>query len=251
MALGAIAVALYLFSVEKPTPTYTYRIINRYPHDRSAYTQGLVFQDGIFYEGTGLKGHSTLRRVDPETGAILQLYALPDQFFGEGIAILGKNLFQLTWQSHVGFVYDKDNFQLLRTFPYPGEGWGLTHDGKRLIMSDGTAALRFLDPQTLEETGRIEVYDDNSPVDRLNELEYVAGKVYANVWQTDRIARINPRTGRVTGWIDLTGLLQPEDYSQPVDVLNGIAYDKERGRLFVTGKFWPAVFEIEIVRAHD
>jgi glutamine cyclotransferase len=231
----------------EPIPTHTYKITNIYPHDRNAFVEGLIFQDGIFYEGTGLEGRSTLRQVDPETGQILKLYALPAQFFGEGITILGKNLFQLTWRSHVGFVYDKDSFQLRRTFSYPGEGWGLTHDGQRLIMSDGTATLHFLNPQTLEETGQIRVYDDNGPVTRLNELEYIQGQVYANIWKTDRIARINPRTGQVTGWIDLTGLLGAEDYSQPVDVLNGIAYDAEGDRLFVTGKFWPKVFEIELV----
>jgi glutaminyl-peptide cyclotransferase len=232
---------------EKPITIYTYKIRNIYPHDRDAFTQGLVFQDGIFYEGTGLVGRSTLRQVDPETGAILKLYALPAQYFGEGIAILGNKLFQLTWRSRVGFVYDKDSFQLLRSFNYPSEGWGLTHDGRRLIMSDGTATLHFLNPETLEETGQIEVHDDNGPVTRLNELEYIKGQVYAHIWRTDRIATISPHTGQVTGWIDLAGLLSPEDYIQPVDVLNGIAYDAERDRIFVTGKLWPKVFEIELV----
>jgi glutamine cyclotransferase len=244
---GPLPTRIAASPTNKAIPTYSYKVTNVCPHDGNAYTEGLVFQDGILYEGTGLVGRSTLRQVSPETGSILKLYALPDQFFGEGITILGNKLFQLTWRSHVGFVYDKDSFQLLGFFNYPSEGWGLTHDGKRLIMSDGTATLHFLNTETLEETGQIVVHDDNGPVTSLNELEYIEGQVYANVWKTDRIATINPHTGQVTGWIDLIGLLSPEDYGQPVDVLNGIAYDAERDRIFVTGKFWPKVFEIEVV----
>jgi glutamine cyclotransferase len=228
-------------------PVYTYKTINTYPHDPNAYTQGLVFEDGILYEGTGLRGRSTLRKVVLETGDVWQLYALPAQFFGEGVTVFGDRIIQLTWQSNVGFVYDKNSFALLQEFHYPTEGWGLTHDGERLIMSDGTPTLHFLDPETLEEIGRIEVYDQDSPVPKLNELEYIQGEIYANVWQTDRIARIDPHTGQVVGWIDLSGLLSPEDYSQPLDVLNGIAYDSKNDRLFVTGKLWPKLFEIELV----
>ncbi len=228
-------------------PIYSYSIVNAYPHDPDAFTQGLVFEDGVLYEGTGLLGRSTLRRVELETGAILQIRELPGQFFGEGITIYGNEIIQLTWQSNVGFVYDKSSFELLQEFNYSTEGWGITHDGKRLIMSDGTSTLHLLDPQTFEEIGQLEVFDNDGPVTRLNELEYIQGEIYANVWQTDRIARISPDTGRVIGWVDLGGLLTAEDRSEPVDVLNGIAYDTEADRLFVTGKLWPKLFEIEVL----
>jgi glutamine cyclotransferase len=230
----------------EPIPVYTYQIVNTYPHDRNAYTQGLIFEEGILYEGTGRWGRSTLRKVELGTGNVLQLYSLPDQFFGEGVTVFGDKIFQLTWKSHLGFVYDKESFELLQEFEYPTEGWGITHDGERLIMSDGTSTLHFLEPETLEEIGQIDVHDNDGPVIRLNELEYIRGEIYANVWQTDRIARIDPGTGQVTGWIELAGLLSPEDRSQPVDVLNGIAYDAEHDRLFVTGKLWPKLFEIEL-----
>jgi len=229
-------------------PIYTYEVVNAYPHDPAAFTQGLFyFDDGVLYEGTGIRGRSTLRKVKLETGEVLQLYALPGHLFGEGITLYGEHIIQLTWQSHTGFVYDRATFDLLREFHYPGEGWGITHDGERLIVSDGTASLTFWDPESLEAIGQIEVHDVNGPVTRLNELEYVQGEIYANVWQTNRIARIDPTTGRVTGWIDLTGLLSLEGYDKPVDVLNGIAYDAENDRLFVTGKLWPKLFEIRLV----
>ena len=228
-------------------PVYTYKVVNTYPHDRNAFTQGLVFEDGTLYEGTGRRGRSTLRRVELETGDILQIRELPAQFFGEGVTIYGNKIIQLTWQSNIGFVYDKDSFEPLQEFHYPTEGWGITHDGERLIMSDGTSTLHFLDPETLEEVSRIEVYDNDGPMTRLNELEYIQGEIYANVWQTDRIARISPQTGQVTGWIELKGLLSAEDRSEPVDFLNGIAYDAENGQLFVTGKLWPRLFEIELI----
>jgi glutamine cyclotransferase len=228
-------------------PVYSYNIVNTYPHDPDAFTQGLVFEDGVLYEGTGLLGHSTLRRVELETGDILQIRELADQFFGEGITIYGDKIIQLTWQSNIGFVYDKNSFELLQQFNYSTEGWGITHDGEHLIMSDGTSTLHFLDPQTFEEISQLAVFDDNGPVTKLNELEYVQGEIYANVWQTDRIARIDPGTGQVVGWVDLGGLLTAEDRSEPVDVLNGIAYDAEADRLFVTGKLWPKLFEIELI----
>jgi glutamine cyclotransferase len=232
-------------------PAYTYQIVNTYPHDRGAFTQGLVFEQGLLYEGTGLNGESTLRRVDLETGQVLQLRKLPEQFFGEGIALVGDKIVQLTWKSRLGFVYDKDSFERLDTFTYPTEGWGLTYDGQRLIMSDGTATLHFLDPNTYLETGRVQVHDGPTPITRLNELEYIGGEVWANVWQTDDVVRINPDTGQVVGWINLAGLLRPEDFQSPVppSVLNGIAYDREHGRLFVTGKRWPKLFEIELIPA--
>lgn len=228
-------------------PVYTYVIANIYPHDRDAFTQGLVFEDGFLYEGTGLYGHSTLRRVDLETGNILQVHELSDEYFGEGITIYEDKVIQLTWKSNTGFIYDKNTFELLREFSYPTEGWGITHDGERLIMSDGTSTLYFLNPQTFERTGHIEVFDQDGPVTRLNELEYIKGEVYANVWQTDRIARIAPETGRVIAWVDLQGLLTAEDRLERVDVLNGIAYDAQNDRLFVTGKWWPKLFEIKLV----
>ena len=227
--------------------TFTYKVVNAYPHDRNASTQGLVFENGVLYEGTGQRGRSTLRRVELASGDVLQIRKVPDRLFGEGITIFGERVIQLTWQSGVGFVYDKSSFELLEEFNYPTEGWGITYDGKRLIMSDGTSTLRFLDATAFEEIGRIEVRDKDKPVTRLNELEYVQGEIYANVWKTDRIARIAPDTGDVIGWIELAGLLSPEDRSGPVGVLNGIAYDAENDRLFVTGKLWPWLFEIELV----
>jgi glutamine cyclotransferase len=206
-----------------------------------------VYVDGVLYEGTGLNGRSSLRRVDLESGKVLQRRDLAREYFGEGIAVFGKRIIQLTWQSRVGFVYDRESFALQRQFSYRTEGWGLTHDGKSLIMSDGTATLRWLDPETFAETRSVVVRDQNGPVVRLNELEYIRGEIYANIWQTDRIARIDPQTGRVTGWIDLRGLLSLEDrQSSDADVLNGIAYDAANDRLFVTGKLWPKLFEIEL-----
>jgi len=229
------------------TPVYGYRIVSTYPHDPNAWTQGLVFEEGVLYEGTGLLEQSTLRKVALETGTVLKYQRLADHFFGEGITIYGDRIIQLTWQSNVGFVYDRESFRRLRQFRYPTEGWGLTHDGERLIMSDGTATLHFLDSQTLKETAQVEVHGDKGPVGRLNELEYVNGEVYANVWGTEFIARIDPQTGRVVGWIDLTGLWQALGPVQRLDVLNGIAYDRQGDRLFVTGKLWPKLFEIELV----
>ena len=228
-------------------PVYTYKIVSVYPHARDAFTQGLVFEDGVLYEGTGLRGQSTLRRVALDTGQVMQLHRVPARFFGEGVTVYGDRIIQLTWQSHIGFVYDRSSFAPLREFSYPTEGWGLTHDGEKLIMSDGTSTLYFLSPETFEEIGRVAVRDDNQPVTRLNELEYIRGEIYANVWGTDRIARIQPQTGEVVGWIDLSGLLSEEDRSTPVNVLNGIAYDREGDRLFVTGKLWPKLFEIDLV----
>ena len=227
-------------------PTFTYRVVRSYPHDRQAYTQGLVFHDGVLYEGTGLNGQSSIRKVRLETGEVLQIRPLDRKYFGEGIAIVGKDLFQLTWQTEIGFVYDLATFDSRRTFSYAGEGWGLTYDGKRLIMSDGSPTLRFLDPATLKETGRLTVRDRGVPVEDLNELEVVRGEILANVYQAKRIARISPKTGQVTAWIDLGGLLSSRD-AAGADVLNGIAYDAAKDRLFVTGKLWPRLFEIQIV----
>jgi glutaminyl-peptide cyclotransferase len=232
-----------------PPPGYGYSVIRSYPHDPRAFTQGLIFHNGFFYEGTGLNQRSSLRKVKVETGEVVQNKALPDQYFGEGITDWKGSLLQLTWQSEIGFVYDLKSFEQTKTFSYKGEGWGLTHDDTRLILSDGSAQLRFIDPATLKETGRITVRDAGTPVERLNELEFVKGEIFANIWQTDRIARISPKDGRVTGWIDLSGLLAPaERAGAGADVLNGIAYDAASDRLFVTGKLWPRVFEIKLVK---
>jgi glutaminyl-peptide cyclotransferase len=226
---------------------YQYRVVRSFPHDTRAFTQGLVYADGFFYEGTGLHGMSSVRKVEVASGRILKEIRLESSYFGEGITIFGDRIVEITWQSHVGFVYDKKTFLLLKRFTYPHEGWGITHDGKRLIMSDGTDVLHFLDPNDFRETAAIRVFDGQGPVGGLNELEYVRGAIYANVWPTDRIVVINPGTGRVIAWIDLKGLLAKED-SAGADVLNGIAYDARGDRLFVTGKLWPKVFELKIIK---
>jgi glutamine cyclotransferase len=228
------------------TTIHGFRIINTYPHDPEAFTQGLVFHKGYLYEGTGLHGHSTLRKVELKTGGILKSHRLPIEYFGEGITIWQNKLIQLTWQSHTGFIYDLQSFRLLRMFSYPTEGWGITCDGNNLIMSDGTAFLRFLDPRKFTVVKQIEVKDRGRPVPYLNELEYIKGEIFANVWDTGYIARISPQTGRVLGWIDLRGLYRLVDNGKRVDVLNGIAYDTKNNRLFVTGKFWPKLFEIRL-----
>jgi glutamine cyclotransferase len=248
--IAVSAVTLVLLGntpVDREPVHYTYNVVNTYPHDRAAFTQGLVFEDGYLYEGTGLYGQSTLRRVELETGNVTQLYSLPDQFFGEGITIFEEKIVQLTWKSGKGFVYDRSSFDLLQEFTYPTEGWGITHNGSVLIMSDGTATLYFLDPETFQTTGQVEVYDEE-PVTSLNELEYINGRVYANIWKKDQIAIINPETGKVTGWIDLSGI-NDEENQNIYTVLNGIAYDQNGDRLFVTGKMWSQLFEIEIVPA--
>ena len=235
-----------------PAPVSSYRVVHVFPHDAEAFTQGLVYLDGFLYEGTGLNGRSSIRKVRLENGEVLQIQKLDQQYFGEGIAIVANSLFELTWQTEVGFIYDRASFQRTGTFTYKGEGWGLTQDGKRLIMSDGTAYLRFIDPVTRKESSRIQVRDGGTPVERLNELEYVKGEVLANVWQTERIARISPSTGQVIGWIDMSGLLTAREAQMAEaagGVLNGIAYDAKEDRLFVTGKLWPKLFEIKVVES--
>ena len=232
---------------ETPTsPTrYGFRVVNTYPHDPGAFTQGLVYENGYLYEVTGLRGQSTLRRVDLNSGEVVQSLALNPELFGEGITLFGDRIIQLTLSAGLGFVYDRVSFTKLEEFSFTPEGWGITHDGRQLIMSDGTAELRFLDPDSFQETGRLLVTDDGIPVPMLNELEYVEGEIYANVWQTDRIVRISPDTGALIGWIDLTGLRAENPRA---GVLNGIAYDSEGQRLFVTGKNWPELFEISLIR---
>lgn len=228
------------------TPVYLCKIINTYPHDQNAFTQGLVLEKNHLYEGTGLYEHSSLRKIQLETGVILQIRNLSDQYFGEGITIYQDKIIQLTWKNKVGFVYDKDNFQKVQEFHYPTEGWGLTYDGEHLILSDGTSTLHFIDPETFEEIRQIQVFSNEGPVKHLNELEYVKGEIYANVWPTNLIALISPATGQVTGWIDVTELQNLES-NNPTSIPNGIAYDRENDRLFVTGKLWSKIFEIELV----
>ncbi len=227
--------------------TDSYRIVHTYPHDPDAFTQGLVFVGGQLYESDGRFGKSDLRMDDLQTGRALQETHLDPKYFGEGLTNWGSTLIQLTWQSHTAFVYDRFSFRLLRTLNYPWEGWGLTQDGKSLILSDGSADLHFLDPATMQELRHIAVRDKGRPVDQLNELEYIHGEIYANIWHTDRIARISPATGKVLGWVDLSGLLPPGSVSDPEAVLNGIAWDSEHNRLYVTGKLWPKLFEIQVV----
>lgn len=254
---GAMAVLLAaavflsrLYSHSPDTVTqWSYKIVNTYDHDPNAFTQGLVFEDGVLYEGTGLPARSELRKVELETGAVLQRLKLKDQYFGEGITILGDRIIQLTFQSRVGFVYNKETFELLREFKYPTEGWGITHDGKNLIMSDGTPMLYFLNPDTFAQVGKKMVFDQDTAVWGLNELEYVEGEIYANVWPGEQIVKIDPQSGQVTGWIDMKGLLDPDEQDNQIDVFNGIAYDTASSRLFVTGKFWPTLFEVKLVPA--
>ena len=248
MAIGFVTISGLAAGQRPPladVPIYTYKVQRVYPHDANAFTQGLQYADGVLYEGTGLNGRSSIRKVKLETGDVLQKRDLSAQYFGEGITVWKTELIQLTWQSGVAFVYDRDTFQEKRRFTYPGEGWGLTHDGTNLIMSDGSDRLRVLDPATFAERRRIQVMAGTTPVRNLNELEYVNGEVFANIWTTDFIARISPDTGQVLGYIDLNGLLTANE--RPSDgVLNGIAYDRERDRLFVTGKLWPKLFEIKV-----
>jgi glutamine cyclotransferase len=231
---------------ETNLPIYGYEIVRVYPHDPAAFTQGLQYVDGALYEGTGLNGRSSIRKVKLETGEVLQKRDITPQHFGEGITVWKNDLIELTWRSEIAFVYDRATFQERRSFKYTGEGWGLTHDGVNLVMSDGSDRLRLLDPATFAERRRIQVTAQGIPVRNLNELEFVNGEIFANIWQTDMIARI-ARDGRVAGWIDLTGLLSTSERGG-VDVLNGIAYDQSKDRLFVTGKLWPKLFEIKLIK---
>jgi len=231
-----------------PVAKLGYQVVNIWPHDPNAFTQGLVVLDGKVIESTGQEGRSSLRNVDLQTGRILNKIDVPEPFFAEGIALLNNKIYQLTWQHQLGFIYDAQSFERLGQFSYSGEGWGLTTDGQSLILSDGSNRIRFLDPDSFRVTKTIAVMDGKLPVDQLNELEFVNGEIYANIWHDDRIAAINPQSGRVTAWIDLAGLLQPGDVQDPEAVLNGIAYEQSSSRLFVTGKLWPRLFEIKIKR---
>jgi glutaminyl-peptide cyclotransferase len=231
---------------------YTFQIVRSFPHDAAAFTQGLEYHDGFLYEGTGLNGRSSLRKVRLETGEVLQKVELPAEFFGEGITLVKNEIIELTWKSQVGFIYNAADFHLVRRFSYPGEGWGLASNAKtnEIFMSDGTSEIRVLGADTLAEKRRIKVHDGDTSITELNELEFVEGEIFANIWQTNRIARISVRTGEVVGWIDLTGILSPIYRLESGAVLNGIAYDSTHKRLFVTGKLWPNLFEIRLVPKH-
>jgi len=232
---------------EEKTEVCNYEVVETYPHDPKAFTQGLIFDRGDLYESTGLNGQSTIRKVDLETGEVLEVKDLDDRYFAEGMTLWKDRLIQLTWVSKVGFVYDRQTLEQIATFTYPTQGWGLTHDGKELIMSDGSSVLYFLDADTYELVREIEVMDNGTSVAQLNELEFVNGEILANIWMSDRIARIDPKTGQVKGWIDLTGIYEPKTANKQDAVLNGIAYDEKEDRLFVTGKLWSKLFEIDTV----
>ncbi|MDA3915279.1 glutaminyl-peptide cyclotransferase [Oleiagrimonas sp.] len=247
--VGTLALLAFAGTCWAAIPVYGYKVVHVYPHDTSAYTEGLFYRHGFIYESSGHFGTSTLRKVQLDTGKVVQLRHVPPQYFGEGIVAWKNRLIQLSWKSGTGFVYDLDSLKPLRHFSYSGEGWALTANSKHLFMSDGTPVLRILDPRTLRQTGQITVTADGVPVENLNELEWVKGEIYANVWLSNRIARIDPANGHVLGWIDLSGLLDTSRLQDPVnDVLNGIAYDARHNRLFVTGKCWPKLFQIRLVK---
>lgn len=227
-------------------PVWTYEVVNTWPHDTTAYTQGLIYHDGILYESTGLNGQSSLRKVELQTGKVLKKIPVASQYFAEGMTLLNGRIFQLTWQNQKGFIYEPENFRQIGEFAYTGEGWGLTHDGQSLILSDGTNQIRFINPETFKVERAISVVYKGKEVMELNELEYIRGEIYANIWQTDEIIRIDPKTGKVLGVIDLTGLLPGKRANEADDVLNGIAYDEKGQRIFVTGKRWPKLFEIRL-----
>jgi glutaminyl-peptide cyclotransferase len=226
----------------------SYKVIATFPHDTSSFTQGLVFaSDGQLYESTGLEGESTLRRVDIATGQTLQKIDVPSQYFAEGLALVGDELLQLTWRHKLGFVYDRKTFKQKRTFSYNTEGWGIAYDGtSSLVMSDGSDTLSFLDPKSLAVTKTLRVQEAGRPIGNLNELEWIEGEIWANIWMTDRIARISPNTGEVNAWIDLSSLYPVSQRVPPADVMNGIAYDKATRRIYITGKKWPRLYQITV-----
>jgi glutamine cyclotransferase len=233
-------------SLNNRAAQYGYEIVNTWPHDKRAYTQGLIFHEGKLIESTGRQGESSLRRVELESGKVLDKVDLPYQYFAEGTTLLNGRIYQLTWEHQKGFIYDAATLSKIGEFSYAGEGWGLTHDGESLILSDGSNRLRFIDPATFQVKRTISVADQNIAIRNLNELEYVKGEILANIWHADKIARINPQTGQITGWIDLSRIQPANELSDEEAVLNGIAYDATSGRLFVTGKLWPKLFEIRI-----
>ena len=247
IGIFASAMAAIAFACQGSGAQSDFEVLRRFPHDTLAYTQGLIYVNGQLYESTGQLGRSQLRRVDLETGEVLAAVSLPNDRFGEGLALLGDKLYQLTWQTNVGYVYEAETLALVDSFAYEGEGWGLATDGSSLIMTDGTANLRYLDPETFEVTQELTINDQGSSLTHVNELEYIDGDLYANIYQSDRVVRIDASTGTVEAWFNLRGLLPDEERSRRTDVLNGIAYNEETGNLLVTGKFWPALFEIRLV----
>jgi len=257
LAIAALVTGIKLKRIGQSTPGWagdlkdqmTYEVVNVFPHDTEAFTQGLIFQDGFLYESTGLYGGSSLRKVDLESGEVLQKIVLSPEIFAEGLTNWKDTLVQLTWREGAGYVYDLADFSLQNQFSYDTEGWGLTHDDEQLIMSDGTSALYFLDPETFQVKDFITVTYQGEEIVRLNELEYIRDEIYANIWQTDSIVRINPENGQITGWIDLSGILSDDEYGSDTGVLNGIAFDPVMGRLFITGKRWPNIFEIRLIPA--
>jgi glutaminyl-peptide cyclotransferase len=250
-SLLALVVTLFSAGASFAAPVASYKIISKYPHSTESYTEGFFYLDGLFYEGTGLEGHSAIMAIQPETGKSLQRLDVAPQYFGEGIVNWGANIYEWTRQSHICFVYDRFSLHPVKQSTYTGEGWGMTRTATEIITSDGTATLRFRDPNSFRETRHIVVKDGATAIDQLNELEYVKGEIYANVWYADRIARISPQDGHVIGWIDLTGLLPASEKGNNEAVLNGIAYDAQHDRLFVTGKQWPTIFEIKIVNGQS
>jgi glutamine cyclotransferase len=249
--IAALLMAIFPGRLAAAAPVSGYKVVAEFPHSTGSYTEGFFYRDGLFYEGIGLKGNSATLVIKPESGKVLQRRNLPEQYFGEGIVDWGPDIYEWTWQSHVCFVYDRFSLRPVGQFSYTGEGWGMTRTAREIITSDGTATLRFRDPTTFKETRHIVVKDGKIPVEQLNELEYVKGEIYANIWHSDRIARISQRDGHVIGWIDLTGLMPEDRRPDAESVLNGIAYDAKHNRLFVTGKRWPFVFEIKIVSAQS
>ena len=246
--LAAFVLTLAPLATRAATPVYGYEVVRIFPHDTHAFTEGLFYENGLLWESTGLPGHSFVRKEELETGRVLEQHDLPARDFGEGIVRWGPRLYQLTWQEHFGYIYDAASLSVKARFGYAGEGWALTKDAHSLYMSDGTPDIRVLDPVTLKELRRIHVTEDGRPIPNVNELEWVKGEIYADIWQTNLIARIDPATGHVVGWIDLAGLLPAADHGANTDVLNGIAYDAEHDRLFVTGKNWPKLFQITLHR---
>lgn len=240
---------LLTLTLQAAAPTeYRVEVVKSYPHDPNAFTQGFEYHDGKFYEGTGLEGQSSVRIENYASGEVLRKVDIANSLFGEGITVINGRIVEITWQSHIGFTYNKTDLKRLSEFHYEGEGWGLANDGRHIYFSDGSAEIRILDPATLKETRRIKVHNGAQEVKMLNELEWIQGEIWANVWQTNLIARISPVDGKVLGWIDATGLLKPEDIANlQVDVLNGIAYDATGNRIFLTGKLWPKVFEVRVV----
>lgn len=246
LLLRLVLLASLLASSAVAAPVFGYKVIAKYPHATTSYTEGFLYLNGLFYEGTGRNGHSLLMAIDPKSGMVQQHISLPAEYFGEGIVDWGSNIYWWTWQSHTCFVYDRFTLQQVKKFTYTGEGWGMTHDERSIITSDGTSTLRFRDPNTFAETRHIVVKDGGRPITQLNELEYIKGEIYANIWHSDMIARISPKDGHVISYINLAGILPPSQMIDAESVLNGIAYDSKGDRLFVTGKQWPAIFEIKV-----